>query len=111
MPEKIKLYSLSSGEFRFDLIAENRAVIGSSELFATKEQALSALDLVRHHSNQDRLFSIYCDYDDKFYFNLQTEDGNIILSSQGYSSSQAAEEGIKVLKKIATSANLIEKIQ
>lgn len=108
VPEKIKLYRLGSSNYRFDLIAENRAIIGSSELFANRADALTAIDLVKRHSRTNGLFRIFCDYDDKYYFSLETDDGDILINSQGYSSSNAAEEGIRVLKNIAVNGNLVE---
>lgn len=43
MIAKIKLHSTSEQQFRFDLIAPNRAVLGSSIPFASRQEALQAI--------------------------------------------------------------------
>ena len=58
----------------------------------------------------DGRFRIFCDYNDKFYFSLQTEDGDNILISQRYSSSAAVEEVIEALKKVAMNAKMTETV-
>lgn len=54
-------------------------------------------------------FTIFRGEDEKFYFNLAAPNGEIILSSQGYSSKQAAKNGIKSVRKNSVVAKIVEK--
>lgn len=53
-------------------------------------------------------FEIFVGTDDKFYFHLKAENGEIIAASQGYTTKQSAEHGIDVIKKIAAQAAVLD---
>ncbi len=46
-------------------------------------------------------FEIFLGADGKFYFHLKAENGQIIASSQGYTTKQSAENGIEAIQRIA----------
>lgn len=106
MSAKIRLNQLQCDEFRFDLVAENRAVLGVSDCFAAKSDALDAIDSLKRH-----MFS--CRYliglDDKHYFELCSKSGMRLLRSQSYSSKSAAVDGMLFAKQTATAAKVIER--
>jgi len=108
MPAKIKLYQTDTGDYRFDLVAENRAVMGSSGLFSTRDQARLAIDLIRMLAKDPRQFGLYCDADGKYCFRLNSRGGEAVLESQGYSSNSAAQEGLRLLQDIAVNAPITE---
>jgi hypothetical protein len=47
-------------------------------------------------------FEIFNGVDRLFYFHLKAENGEIIASSQGYTTKQSAENGIAAIKRIAS---------
>lgn len=47
---------------------------------------------------------MYIGVDSLFYFHLKAENGEIIASSQGYTTKQSAENGIAAIKRIAGQA-------
>jgi len=53
-------------------------------------------------------FEIFVGSDDKFYFHLKAENGEIIAASQGYTSKQSAEYGIDAIKRIAGQAAVLD---
>lgn len=46
-------------------------------------------------------FEIFIGSDEKYYFHLKAENGLIIAASQGYTSKQAAENGIEAIQRVA----------
>lgn len=53
-------------------------------------------------------FEIFVGSDDKFYFHLKADNGEIIAASQGYTTKQAAEGGIDAIKRTALTATLLD---
>lgn len=53
-------------------------------------------------------FEIFVGSDDKFYFHLKADNGEIIAASQGYTTKQAAESGIDAIKRIASTASVLD---
>ncbi len=53
-------------------------------------------------------FEIFVGSDDKFYFHLKADNGEIIAASQGYTTKQAAEIGIDAIKRIASNASVLD---
>ncbi len=51
-------------------------------------------------------FQIFKDRADEYRFRLRAKNGEIIATSEGYSSKQACENGIKSVKENASIANV-----
>lgn len=49
-------------------------------------------------------FQIFKGKDDQFYFRLKAGNGEIICSSEGYTTKQSCQNGIEAVKKVAASA-------
>ena len=53
-------------------------------------------------------FEIFRGIDEQFYFHLKAANGEIIASSQGYTSKQSAESGIAAIRSTASRAEVID---
>lgn len=53
-------------------------------------------------------FEIFIGSDEKFYFHLKAENGEIVASSQGYTSKQSAENGVEAIKRIAAQSAVLD---
>jgi uncharacterized protein len=94
----------SNGDWYFNLVAGNGAVIGSSELYASKSNAerggRSVRALVRLARNATQAaprresFELFKGEDGKSYFRLRAANGEIMLGSQPYASNTNARGGI-----------------
>ncbi len=93
------LWEASNGEFYFTLQARNGAVIGTSETYVSASNARRGVQTVTRNVGEylDFLanrtgarFDIFQGADDRFYFNLHAANGEIVLSSQGYTTESAA---------------------
>jgi len=53
-------------------------------------------------------FTLFIGADEKFYFNLKAGNGEIICSSQGYTTKQAALNGIASIQENAPKADVTD---
>lgn len=90
------------GSHYFVLLASNGNVIGMSEMYSTRSNASRGLESV--FENVDRYldwqanrtgerFDVFRGRDGRFYFNVVAGNGEIVLSSQGYSDEASAYNG------------------
>lgn len=54
-------------------------------------------------------FQIFSGKDDQFYFRLRAENGEIILSSEGYTAKASCENGIRSVKENAVNSDRFER--
>lgn len=93
-----------NGDYYFNLTAANGQIIGSSEMYASKANAQrgarTVRALVRLSRNASQAaprresFELFKGEDGKAYFHLRASNGEIMLGSQGYTSSSSARGGI-----------------
>ena len=53
-------------------------------------------------------FEIFVGTDGQFYFHLKAENGEIVISSQGYTTKQSAENGISAIKRLASQTEVFD---
>ncbi len=53
-------------------------------------------------------FQVFRGKDNQYYFRLRAKNGEIVCSSEGYTSLQSCKQGIEVIKKIAEAAPVEE---
>ena len=97
-----------NGEFQFNLKATNGQVILSSEGYVKKESCLAGIESVRKNSQVESRFEIKVAKNGKPFFNLKATNGQIIGSSQMYSSERTMKAGIASVMKNAPEAPVVE---
>ncbi len=99
---RYELRDAANGETYFVLKARNGRVIGTSETYTTAYNAQRGADGVKRNVGEylDWLanrtgarFQTFQGADDRFYFNLYAANGEVVLTSQGYSTEEAALNG------------------
>jgi uncharacterized protein YegP (UPF0339 family) len=103
---KFELYTDKAGEFRFRLKASNGENIGSSEGYKAKSGAENGIESVRKNSTDTSRYDVFEGNGGKWYFNLKAANHQVILSSQGYSSKSAAENGCQSVANHAPDATV-----
>ena len=93
-----------AGKFRFNLKAGNGQVILSSEGYNTKAACHNGIESVKKNSQDDSKFERMTSSSGKPYFNLKASNGQVIGTSEMYSSTSAMENGISSVKKNAPNA-------
>ena len=103
---------------KFDLLAGNHQVIGTSEVYSSKASCLNGIESVKKNApiaavedqtvegyatEKHPKFEIYKDKAGEFRFRLKAKNGEPILASEGYTAKAGCVNGIESVKKNADS--------
>lgn len=106
---------------RFNLLAGNGQVVGTSEIYKADASCLNGIESVRKCSVggiQDLTvedgekvkhpkFEVYQDKSGEYRFRLKARNGEIILASEGYKEKKSCLSGIDSVKKNAPDAEIV----
>ena len=106
MAGKFELYEDKAGEYRFRLKAGNGEIILASEGYKQKASALNGIESVRTNSADEARFEKKGTSSGKPMFNLKATNGQVIGTSESYSSASARDNGIASVMKNAPDAAL-----
>lgn len=104
MAGKYALTTTSDGRFLFNLRAENGEKILTSESYEAKASAHKGIESVRSNASDDAQFDRRTSNDDKPYFVLKAANGEILGTSEQYSSAAAMENGVQSVMANAPTA-------
>lgn len=99
----------STGKFRFNLRAGNNEIILTSETYEAKAGAENGIASVRKNSQDDARFTHKTAKDGSPYFVLTAANGQVIGTSEMYSSTAARDNGIKSVATNAPNAEVVDK--
>jgi len=103
---KFEIKTDKSGQYRFNLKANNGQVILSSEAYTTKAACENGIASVRKNSQDDARFDRLEAKDGSPRFNLKATNGQVIGTSEMYSSTSAMENGIASVRTNAPDAGV-----
>lgn len=90
--------SEKNGQYSFVLKAGNGEIILTSEQYVAKASAENGIESVRTNSPNDARYERLTSTNDKPYFNLKATNGQVIGTSQLYSSASSRDSGIESVK-------------
>lgn len=107
---------------RFNLVAGNGEIIGTSEVYSSKAACLKGIESVRKQCARAKIedqtagesatnpkFEIYADRGGEFRFRLRASNGENILASEGYRAKASCKKGIEsVIKNASHSPVVVE---
>ena len=103
---------------KFNLVAGNGQIIGSSEIYTTEKACMNGIESVKKNAPaaavedqsiegfaQEKCpkFELYTDKSGEFRFRLKARNGEIILASESYKAKASCLNGIESVKKNAES--------
>ena len=104
MAGKFECYKDKAGEYRFRLKAGNGEIILSSQGYSARAGCNNGIESVRKNAaDLDRFVKKQSD-SGKFSFNLTASNGQVIGTSQSYSSESGCDNGMKSVSKNAPEA-------
>ncbi len=103
-----ELKNKEGSSFHFTLKAKNGQVILSSEVYNSKSAAENGIASVKKNASEDGRYERKTAKNGKFFFNLKAGNGQVIGSSQMYSSESGMENGINSVKENAPDADTKE---
>jgi len=98
--------SRSGTQYRFVLKAGNNETILTSERYVAKQSALGGIESVRRNSPDDSRYERKNASNGAPMFNLKAANGEVIGSSELYSSVSAREQGIQSVMRNGPSAQV-----
>lgn len=108
---KFTLFTGKNGEFYWNLKAGNGEIIGKSEGYTTKAAAMNGIESTRKNASEEARYDMKEAKNGKFHWNLKAGNGQVILSSQMYSSESGAKNGIQSTMKNAPEAKLLDETE
>jgi len=108
MAGKFELFKDKAGEFRFRLKAGNGEIILASEGYKQRASAVKGIESVRKNSAHDDRFERKEGASGKSSFNLRATNGQVIGTSESYSSAASRDNGIESVKKNAPGATVAD---
>lgn len=104
MAGKFELKKSKNDKYFFSLLASNGQTILGSEMYEAKASALNGIESVKTNSADDSRFARLSGKDGSPYFSLKAGNGQVIGSSQMYSTASARDNGIASCKTNAPGA-------
>ena len=103
---KFEIYKDKREEFRFRLKAGNGQTRLSSEGYSAKSGCNNGIESVKKNASNDARYERLESKSGSPYFNLKSSNGQVIGSSEMYTSTSAMENGIASVKKNAPDASV-----
>jgi hypothetical protein len=97
-----------NGEFYFNLKAGNHETILASEGYKARTGAENGIESVKSNAPDDSKYDRKEAKNGQFYFNLKASNGQIIGTSEMYTTKAARDNGIESVKNNAPGANTKE---
>ncbi|QHS60878.1 YegP family protein [Chitinophaga agri] len=107
---KFLITQSANGEYRFKLNAGNGETILTSEGYTTKAACDNGIESVKKNAPNDARYERLTAKDGRAYFNLKAGNGQVIGTSQMYSSEAGRDNGIESVKKNAPEAQVVEPV-
>ncbi|MGJ8672444.1 YegP family protein [Rubritalea sp.] len=101
-----ELKETESGKYKFNLKAGNHEVILSSQLYSSKASAENGITSCQNNGSDDSKFDRLESKSGQPYFNLKAANGQIIGSSEMYSSEASRDNGIKSVQTNSPSTTI-----
>ena len=107
----------SNDGFVFNLVANNKEIVGTSQTYKSKSAAKIGIESVRKNAEveiedqtlknyevkKNPKWEIYLDKADEYRFRLKAINGEIVIASQGYTAKSSAKNGIDSIRRNANS--------
>jgi len=108
MAGKFELKKVSGGKFKFNLKAGNGRIILSSQSYTDKDGAKDGIASVKKAARSDKNFERKTSKKGEAFFTLKAANGELIGSSEMYSTKSSMENGIASVKENAPAAKVMD---
>jgi len=105
---KFEVYTDKAGEYRFRLKAGNGENILASEGYSSKDGCENGIESVRKNSQDESKFEVKEAASGKYHFNLKAGNGQVIGTSQMYTTEDGCKNGCDSVMRNAPEAPVLE---
>ena len=102
---KYQIFKGTNDQYYFRLRAENGEIILASEGYVSKDGCENGISSVKENATSDERYKREDSDDRQYYFNLVAANGEIIGTSEMYTTEQARDNGIEAVKRVAPGSN------
>ena len=106
MAAKFEIFEDKAGEFRFRIKAGNGEIILASEGYVQKASAENGIESVKTNAPNDDRYERRETKSGGYMFNLKASNGQVIGTSESYTSASARDNGIESVKRNAPDARV-----
>ncbi|UAB91105.1 YegP family protein (plasmid) [Ruegeria sp. SCSIO 43209] len=106
MAGKFEIFEDKAGEFRFRLKAGNGEIILASEGYVQKASAEKGIESVKTNAPNDDRYERKETKSGGYMYNLKASNGQVIGTSESYTSATARDNGIESVKRNAPDARV-----
>jgi uncharacterized protein len=106
MAGKFQIKKSNDNQFYFNLKAGNGETILTSEMYKAKNNAENGIASVKTNAPIDSRYDKKTATNGQFYFNLKAANGEVIGTSEMYTTSSARDNGIQSVKQNAPGATI-----
>lgn len=103
---KFIITTRKNGECQFNLAAGNGQTILTSEGYSSKSSCMNGVESVKKNAGDDSRYERKEAKNGQHFFNLKAGNGQVIGSSEMYTSASGMENGIESVKKNAPDAEV-----
>lgn len=103
---KFTIFTGSDSQFYFRLVGGNGKTILQSEGYTSRQNCENGISSVRTNATNRDMFREHEANDGRPYFTLNAANGQVIATSQMYSTRQAMQDGIEAVMNTAPDAPL-----
>ena len=96
---KYILKSTADERFHFNLTARNGQVILSSQMYTSKQNVVNGIVSVQINAVKEERYAREKSANGQFYFNLKANNGQVIGTSEMYTTAESRDNGIESVKE------------
>ena len=96
---KFELFKRTDDQFHFHLKADNGKIILTSEGYHAKDGAKNGIESVKKNAGNPAMYEVLESKDNQWYFNLKAGNGQVIGTSETYTTFDNMNEGIALVEK------------
>lgn len=108
MAGKFEIKKSKDNQFYFNLKAGNGEIILTSEMYKAKASAEKGIASVKTNAPDDGKYDRKTAKNGQFHFNLKAANGEVIGTSEMYTTSSARDKGIESVKNNAPAAAIVD---
>jgi uncharacterized protein YegP (UPF0339 family) len=107
---KFEIFKQKDGDYHFHLRADNNEIIATSEGYTSLDGARNGIEAVKNNAHDLGRYDLVENQDRQWYFNLRARNGEIIATSEMYTTFENVKSGALLVDKYASKAAVEELI-
>ncbi|MGH8761847.1 MAG: YegP family protein [Nitrosospira sp.] len=108
MSARFEIFLGANHQYYFRLRAPNRKKLLSSEGYTTKASCENGIQSVEFNSPNDASYKRRTSTNNQYYFTLNATSGQVIGVGETYTTAQARDDGIAMVKAYAPTAPVVD---